>query len=103
MLLPFDPPLCRLDEIPDGRARLFEFDGRAIAVYRVGDRVHVLGGTCPHAGGSMGHGWVEDGEAVCPLHRWRFRLDDGRCTTMRGEWLSTYRTEVRDGQVYVRR
>jgi UDP-MurNAc hydroxylase len=38
---------------------------------------------CPHQGGDMSRGWVEDGRyAVCPRHRWRFDLlDGGRCTT----------------------
>ena len=94
--------VCRLEEVPEGRARAFEVEGVRVAVYREGDRCHVLSGRCPHAGGAMGHGWVEDGQAVCPLHRWHFRLDDGRCTTMRGEWVSTFKSEVRDGVVYVR-
>jgi nitrite reductase/ring-hydroxylating ferredoxin subunit len=49
----------------------------------------------------MGQGWIEDGEAVCPLHRWHFRLATGRCTTVRGQSLHRFRCEVRDGAVWV--
>jgi nitrite reductase (NADH) small subunit len=95
-------PVCRLDEIPEGRAKLFDVAGASLAVFRVGATCHALASRCPHAGGTLGHGWVEDGEAVCPLHRWRFRLTDGRCTTIRGEWVRAYPCEARDdGQVWV--
>jgi nitrite reductase (NADH) small subunit len=38
---------------------------------------------------------------VCPLHRWQFRLADGRCTTIRGEWVHKFPCEVRGDEVWV--
>ena len=89
--------VCQVSDIPDGRAR--PVPGRSVAIFRDGDRVFALQGTCPHAGGAMADGWVDDGEAVCPLHRWRFKLSSGRCTTGPGPSLHRYRCEVRDGRV----
>ena len=41
---------------------------------------------CPHAGGSMAAGHVEqqgeDACAVCPWHGWSFRLSDGEYADM---------------------
>ena len=93
--------VCGVGEIEEGRAVAVEVDGLRIAVFRDRGSFHALLGRCPHAGGAMGHGWVEDGEAVCPLHRWRFRLATGRCSTMPGESLHKFRSEVRDGRVWV--
>ena len=93
--------VCHLDEVEEGRARAIEVDGLKIAVYRDGGVYHALLGRCPHAGGSMGDGWVEEGEAVCPLHRWRFRLGSGRCSTMPGWSLHRFRCEVRGGRIWV--
>ena len=76
-------------------------EGLRIAVFNDGGTFHALLGRCPHANGPMGHGWIEEGEAVCPLHRWRFKLATGRCTTVRGESLHRFRCEVRDGAVWV--
>ncbi len=92
---------CRLDEIADGRAVAVELDGLRVAIYREGDRVFALSGRCPHTDGPMGLGWIEEGEAVCPLHRWRFKLATGRCTTVRGQGLHRFAAEVRDGEVWV--
>ncbi len=94
---------CRVDEVVDGRAVAVEVEveGLQLAIYREGDRIVALSGRCPHANGPMGLGWIEEGEAVCPLHRWRFRLTTGRCTTVRGESLHRFAAEVRDGEVWV--
>jgi nitrite reductase (NADH) small subunit len=92
---------CRLEEIGDGRAVAVELEGLRVAVYREGDAVYALQGRCPHENGPMGSGWVEEGEAVCPLHRWRFKLATGRCTTVRGRGLHRFEAEVRNGEVWV--
>jgi nitrite reductase/ring-hydroxylating ferredoxin subunit len=92
---------CRLDDVPPARARAVVVGGLPVAVVRRGADVAAFSGRCPHAAGPMGRGWVEDGELVCPLHRWRFRLDDGRCTTVRGERLEPVACEVRGDEVWV--
>jgi nitrite reductase/ring-hydroxylating ferredoxin subunit len=100
--MPAEHALCRLDEIADGRARGFEVNGLLIAVYRSGEQAFAISGRCPHAAGLMAHGWIDDGQAVCPLHRWHFRLDTGRCTSIRGEWIRRFDCQVIDGRVVVR-
>lgn len=50
----------------------------------------------------MGHGWIEEGEAVCPLHHWRFKLSTGRCTSVRGETLHRFESEIRGDEVWVK-
>lgn len=94
--------VCRAEEVPEGRALAVEIEGLRIALFNDAGRFHALLGRCPHANGPMGRGWVEDGEAVCPLHYWRFRLDTGRCTSVRGHSLHVFPCEVRDGQVWVK-
>jgi UDP-MurNAc hydroxylase len=48
-------------------------DGRRFTVRRY----------CPHQGGDLSQGWVEQGRfLVCPRHRWQFDLfSSGQCTT----------------------
>jgi nitrite reductase/ring-hydroxylating ferredoxin subunit len=91
--------LCRTDEVPEGAGRTVEVDGTRLAVLRDGGSVVVLFDRCPHAGGSLGSGWIEEGEVLCPLHRWRFRLRDGRCTTMPGHSAHVVESRVADGEV----
>ncbi len=96
--------VCGLDEVPLDRGKGVSIDGLSIALFRDPNNqplVHALLGRCPHANGPMGRAWVEDGEAICPLHRWRFNLQTGRCTTAPDRSLHKFRCEVRDGRVWV--
>ncbi len=93
--------VCRVDEIAEGRALRVEVDGLGIAIFRDGDSFHALLGRCPHQNGPMADGWIEDGEAICPHHQWRFKLTTGRCTTVRGNSLHKFPCEVRDGTVWI--
>ena len=94
-------PVCRLDEIEEGRGVSREAAGLRVAVFRHGGEFVALSGRCPHANGPLGLGWIEEGEVVCPLHHWRFRLADGRCTTVRGNSVHRFRCEVRGDEVWV--
>jgi NAD(P)H-dependent nitrite reductase small subunit len=93
--------VCRLDEIEEGSGRSLEAAGLLLAVFRVAGQVVALSGRCPHSGGPLGMGWIEEGQVVCPLHRWGFRLDDGRCTTVSGHSVHRFRCEVRQDEIWV--
>jgi nitrite reductase/ring-hydroxylating ferredoxin subunit len=57
---------------------------------------------CPHAGGIMANGYVDAlGNIVCPLHRYKFSVQNGRNTSGEGYYLKTYPIEVRDNGVFV--
>jgi nitrite reductase/ring-hydroxylating ferredoxin subunit len=93
--------VCRVDEIKEGRGVSRDAAGVRVAIFRHGGEVVALYGRCPHANGPLGLGWIEEGEVVCPLHHWRFRLSDGRCTTVRGNSVHRFRCEVRGDEVWV--
>lgn len=93
--------VCAVDDVPEGRGLSLEIEGLKLAIFHDRGTFHAMLGRCPHANGDMGRGWIEDGEAVCPLHRWRFKLTTGRCTNMRGQSLHRFPCEVRAGQVWV--
>ena len=69
--------VARVGEIPDGEARTVGPPGRAVSVFRDGDRYFALDDMCPHMGASLAGGFVEGGIVTCPWHYWRFRLTDG--------------------------
>jgi len=59
----------RIDEVPDeGRVHTAVVDGRSLAVARCGGRVGALDNHCPHQGGPLGEGSIENGLLRCPWH-----------------------------------
>ena len=56
---------------------------------------------CPHAGGFMSEGYLDSSDnVVCPLHRYKFNLTNGR-NVMGGYYLKTFKIEVRLDGVFV--
>jgi nitrite reductase/ring-hydroxylating ferredoxin subunit len=86
--------LCDLDELKEGEGKYVEIDGFHLAVFLHEGQPRVLDDVCPHAGGSLARGWVEQGCVVCPLHLWPFRLDNGQLRDTPGVTVTTYRVRL---------
>ena len=57
---------------------------------------------CPHAGGRLAEGYIDAlGNIVCPLHRYKFSLQNGRNISGEGYFLKTYPIEIRSDGVFV--
>ena len=54
-------------------------DGKSVALFNVGGTICALDGTCPHAGGPLGEGSLEDDIVTCPWHGWSFNVKTGDC------------------------
>ena len=93
--------VCRLDDIEPGRGVVKVVNGTEVALMRDGDTVFGLGNLCPHRGGQIGDGHVEDGKAICPLHSWDFDLRTGISPFNPADMLPTYPVRVRAGAVEI--
>jgi nitrite reductase/ring-hydroxylating ferredoxin subunit len=86
--------LCEQTELTEGRGLYVEVDGFRVAVFLNAGQPHAIDNTCPHANGSLAEGFIEDGCAVCPLHYWAFRLDNGEMRDMPGVAITVYPTRL---------
>ena len=86
--------LCDLDDLEEGRGKYVEIGGFHLAVFIDRGNVFVTDNTCPHAGGNLSGGTVEDGCVVCPWHFWAFRLDNGQLRDAPGVAITTYKIRV---------
>ena len=59
-----------------------------------------MSAVCPHKGGPIADGQIDDRIVLCPLHMNAFDLDTG-CSTTGAEPLSTYDVRVDDDQIVV--
>jgi nitrite reductase (NADH) small subunit/3-phenylpropionate/trans-cinnamate dioxygenase ferredoxin subunit len=86
--------LCELSELEEGKGRYAEIDGFQLAVFLSQGKVFVMDNFCPHAGGNLAGGMVEEGCAVCPWHYWPFRLETGELRDSPGVSVKTYQTRL---------
>jgi nitrite reductase/ring-hydroxylating ferredoxin subunit len=93
--------VARVEEVPDDRGMSCTVDGKLVALFRVGDQVHAVGGRCPHQFADLSDGWVEDGYVVCANHLWCFALADGSMPGNDIIRLPVHAVRVEDGWVHV--
>jgi nitrite reductase (NADH) small subunit len=87
-------PLCPLADLTEGAGHYVEAAGHRLAVFLHEGRPRVMDNYCPHAGGSMAGGYVEDGCAVCPWHNWPFHLDTGQLKSSTAVTIDVYASRV---------
>ncbi len=55
-----------------GEAKEFSAGGRALCIANVNGVIRALDNECPHRGGPLSEGMIENGKIVCPWHAWTF-------------------------------
>jgi 3-phenylpropionate/trans-cinnamate dioxygenase ferredoxin subunit len=78
----FFVPVCRLEEIEEGKTKVVMVDGHEILLARQNGEAYALENVCSHDGGVLGEGEVVDGQIECPRHGARFDIVTGRATRM---------------------
>jgi nitrite reductase/ring-hydroxylating ferredoxin subunit len=109
--MPDEPRLlCRLEQILDGRPRVFEMpgDGPDVFVIRKGQTVYAYLNDCPHwnvpldivPGRLISR---QTGEIQCANHGARFAVETGECRfgPCLGEALTPAPVELRDGEIWL--
>lgn len=70
--------ICAESELPKvGEVRELAVAGRTLCIANVEGRISVLDGLCPHQGGPLGEGMIEEGKLVCPWHLYAFDVTTG--------------------------
>ncbi|MEN8239028.1 MAG: non-heme iron oxygenase ferredoxin subunit [Actinomycetota bacterium] len=91
-----------LTDLPEDAGTCVDVDGVTVAVFRSSQDVFAIANTCSHAEASLCEGDVFDGEVECPLHGAAFDIATGKALTLPAtQPVATYRTQVRDGDVFV--
>jgi sulfoxide reductase heme-binding subunit YedZ len=91
----------RVEEIPEGRARVVSLAGERVAVFRHGGRISALSNVCQHQNGPLGEGKILDGCVTCPWHGYQYRPEDGASPPPFTERVPTFRVRVESGRILV--
>jgi nitrite reductase/ring-hydroxylating ferredoxin subunit len=88
--------------IPAGRIFSTQVSNKNICITLFNEKLFAFASKCPHAGGYFEQGYVDAvGNVVCPVHRYKFNMSNGRNTSGEGYYLKTYPVEERPEGVFV--
>jgi nitrite reductase (NADH) small subunit len=67
-----------VEDIPIGEGRTYAVDDAQVAVFRLRDgSLRAIDAVCPHRGGPLADGLIDEQVVVCPLHGHTFDMCSG--------------------------
>jgi len=92
---------AELDELPEGRVKTVTLGLKSIALTHHDGQYGALDNHCPHQGGPLGEGSIENGYLRCPWHGWDYCPLTGKAPGGFDDGVETFPVEVREDGVYV--
>jgi 3-phenylpropionate/trans-cinnamate dioxygenase ferredoxin subunit len=81
---------------------IVEVNGKKISIAKFRDQLFAVAYKCPHAGGILADGYIDAiGNLVCPVHRYKYNLENGRNVSGEGYYLNRWPVEVREDGVFI--
>jgi thiamine pyrophosphate-dependent acetolactate synthase large subunit-like protein/nitrite reductase/ring-hydroxylating ferredoxin subunit len=93
--------VLELGELAEGRVKAVTCGQRTLCMSRFEGDYGALDNKCPHQGGPLGEGSIENGLLRCPWHGWDFHPLTGRAPGGFDDAVESFPVEVREDGVYV--
>ncbi len=95
--------LANKADIPNGKALIVKGpDGREIGLFNAEGTIYALENVCPHMGGPLCEGDIEEGLLTCPWHGWQFDIKTAACENMPGEEATRVPIEIVGDEIYLK-
>lgn len=79
-----------------------EINGKKICIGKFNEGLFAFAFKCPHAGGILAEGHIDAlGNIVCPIHRYKYSMANGRNSSGEGYYLKHWPVEEREDGVFV--
>ena len=86
----------------DNNLAIAEANGKKICIGQFKESLFAFAYKCPHAGGIIADGFIDAlGNVVCPLHRYKYDMSNGRNVSGEGYYLKHWPVEFKEDGVYV--
>lgn len=87
--------VAKASEIPLRGAKVVEFGGRQVAIFKVSEgELYAVDNTCPHQGAPLAEGYLDGCIVTCPWHAWQFDVTNGACKTVPPDRLKSYKLKL---------
>jgi nitrite reductase/ring-hydroxylating ferredoxin subunit len=94
--------LADKSELPEcGQVKEFFGSGQAICVVNIDGKIYAMDNICPHWGGPLGRGRIENGRLRCPWHGWEFDPTTGETLRSRDVKVPTFPVKIQGEDVFL--
>lgn len=89
-------------DLPDcGKAGEVFVAGRLFCVVNLDGELFAMDNVCPHWGGPLGQGKIDNGKLRCPWHGWEFDPRTGETPRKADTKVTTYKLSIKGSDVYI--
>ncbi len=89
------------NDLPEGRVKTVTAGHKGICLTHFEGKFAALDNKCPHQGGPLGEGSIENGLLRCPWHGWDFHPCTGKPPGGYDDGVETFEVKEENGSVYV--
>ena len=89
------------DELAEGRVMTVTAENKDYCLAHYEDKFCALDNKCPHQGGPLGEGSIENGLLRCPWHGWDYEPCSGKVPGY-DDGVETFETKVENGSVFIK-
>lgn len=87
---------------PPGEAREVACGDRLLCIANCNGTISAMNNVCPHRGGPLGQGIIEDGKIICPWHAWAFDVKTGIAVHTPNAKVEVYDVKIEADDVLVK-
>src|SRR5919205_2590812 len=89
------------DGLAEGQVMTVAAGGRAVCLTRTAEGYGALDNRCPHQGGPLGDGQIENGYVICPWHGYEYDPCSGKPPEGFSDAATGYAVDLRGDGLYV--
>ena len=93
--------LDKKEELPEGRVKTVTVGHKGLCLTHFEGKFSALDNKCPHQGGPLGEGSIENGLLRCPWHGWDFHPCTGKPPGGYDDGVETFEVKEENGSIFV--
>ncbi len=93
--------VAKTRDFPEGKGRVVNVGHKLVGVFKVDGKFYAVNDVCPHRGGTLSCGAVQEMCVICPAHEMRFDLRTGESADAFGHNIQTYEVKAEGEDLFI--
>lgn len=93
--------VAKESDLPNERVKTVVADKQQVCLVHHENEITAIGNRCPHQGGPLGEGQIEDGWVICPWHAYQYNPKTGKAPEGFDDHVRCHPVKVDNDDIYV--
>ena len=93
--------VAKISDLPENRVMTATAGTQQVCLVNYNGKISALDNRCPHQGGPLGEGQIENEWVICPWHAYEYDPHTGKAPEGFEDCVRPFPLELREGDIYV--